>query len=211
MDIKQFFFNNRLKALLWMLLGSLMVFTLIVVMNRFADSPKKSDVKKTASFDVKEAPKKKPKQKPKPKPKPKKQKSTPKASAPQISSSLSGTSFGIPDFSSDFDIGEDMLGDVKDVVMTDDSVDVAPKPVQRASLEYPKRARAKGIEGYVTMNLLVSSRGDVENVKVLESQPEGVFDDAATGSVRSWKFEPAKYKSQAVKVWAQQTIRFKLD
>lgn len=53
--------------------------------------------------------------------------------------------------------------------------------------------------------------GSVRQTQVLESSPSGVFDDAALQGVRSWQFEPAKYKGDSVRVWAKQKIRFDLS
>ena len=99
----------------------------------------------------------------------------------------------------------------EDVVMTGESVDVAPKPTQRSAMEYPKAARKNGITGFVLMNLLIDKSGQVEKVKVLQSEPAGVFDEVAETGVRSWTFTPAQYKGQPVKVWAKQKIRFDLQ
>jgi protein TonB len=51
----------------------------------------------------------------------------------------------------------------------------------------------------------------VEKVKVLESQPAGVFDEVAVSGVQTWKFEPASYKGENVRVWAKQRVRFDLS
>ncbi|MEA2098888.1 MAG: energy transducer TonB, partial [Campylobacterota bacterium] len=40
------------------------------------------------------------------------------------------------------------------------------------------------------------------------SNPEGVFDNTAINGVRGWRFTPAKYKGNPVKVWAKQKISF---
>jgi periplasmic protein TonB len=202
------------KAFIWMIVGSLLIFSMAVVMNNYSEPPKKKEVKKSANFEVAPPPpKKKPKKKPKPKPKPKKAKSAPKAAPPSLGSAISGMDFGLPEFAlGDMgEMGEGMLGDMKNVVMSEDSVDVAPKPSERAAIEYPKKARAKGITGYVVMNLLVAANGNVEQVKVLESVPAGTFDEVAIASVKAWKFEPASYQGKAVKVWAKQKIRFDLN
>jgi len=44
-------FKIRLKALVWMVLGSLVIFSSIVIMNQ-SDKPEKKEAKKTASFDI---------------------------------------------------------------------------------------------------------------------------------------------------------------
>jgi protein TonB len=114
--------------------------------------------------------------------------------------------------SDDMGMDDSLLGDVgKDVVMTGESVDVAPKPAQRSAMEYPKAARKNGITGFVLMNLLISKEGQVEKIKVLQSEPAGVFDEAAEAGVRGWTFTPAQYQGEPVKVWAKQKIRFDLQ
>jgi protein TonB len=112
----------------------------------------------------------------------------------------------------DMGMDDSLLGDVgNDVVMTGESVDVAPKPAQRSAMEYPKAARKSGVTGYVLMNLLIDKTGQVEKVKVLQSEPAGVFDEVAKAGVQGWQFTPAQYKGQPVKVWAKQKIRFDLQ
>jgi len=69
--------------------------------------------------------------------------------------------------------------------MSEDSVDVAPSPSERSAMEYPKKARKMGVSGYVLMNLLINKNGNVEKVKVLESQPAEVFDDVAVAGVKT--------------------------
>jgi len=205
-------FKIRLKALVWMVLGSLVIFSSIVIMNQ-SEKPERQEVKKTASFDVEKQQKKKEKPKPKPKPKPQKPSSTPKAPVPVIGSAISGLDLGLPEFNLDGmgDIGDDILGDMSNVVMTGDTVDDPPRPTLQTPVEYPAKAKAKGVTGYVTLNLLISTQGAVERVKLLESYPQGVFEEAATSTVKSWKFDPAVYQGKPVKVWAKQKIRFDLN
>ena len=205
-------FATRLKASLWMVIGSLVVFSLVVLMNEYSASPEQEQKEKSANFEVKKQEKPKSVERPKPKPKPKKAETSPKAPPPTLSSAIGGVDLGLPEFALEMgEIGEGVLGDMSNVVMTEESVDVAPKPAERAPIEYPARARAKGITGYVVMNLLVNTGGNVERVKLLEASPAGVFEDVAMNAVRSWKFQPAIYQGKPVKVWAQQKIRFDLN
>jgi protein TonB len=205
---------KRLKASVWMVVGTSVVFSMIILMNNYADKPEKKKGNKQMNMEVVKQPKQKPKKKPKPKPKPKpkkaKAKSSPKPA--NLGSSVGGLSFGLPgfDMSAFGDMDDSLLGDTKDMVMTDDTVDVRPKPTTRIAPEYPKRAVAKGITGYVSFNLLINAEGEIEKIQILESEPAGVFDAAATDSINQWGFAPAQYKGENVKVWAKQTIRFKL-
>ena len=63
----------------------------------------------------------------------------------------------------------------------------------------------------LVLSILVSEKGSVDQVQVLESSPSGVFDAAALQGIRSWQFEPAKYQGDVVRVWAKQRIRFDLS
>ena len=196
-----------------MLFGLFFVFFTVIFMNDDGGILEQKQKKESGGFTVQKVVKPKPEPKPKPpkKPEPSKPKRT--APAPALSSSLSGIDTGLDAFmTDDMDMDDALLGDVgKNMVMTEDSVDAAPQPVQRAAMEYPKKARKSGVTGYVLMNLLVSREGRVEKVKVLESEPAGVFDEVAVSGVRSWQFKPAQYRGEAVKVWAKQKIRFDLQ
>ena len=91
------------------------------------------------------------------------------------------------------------------------SVDKPPRATYQAPMNYPPRARAKGTEGFVVFSLLIGITGEIEQVRIVESYPEGVFDEAATQGINQWRFEPAMYQGQAVRSWARQRIRFDLS
>ncbi len=201
---------THLKAFLWSLFGLFFVFIIVIEMNEDGMLPKQKKEITSASFEVQKVVKHKPKPKPKPKPKKHKPKPHRTNSTPNMNSALSGLDTGLDSFMSD-DMGMDdsLLGDAdKDVVMSEGSVDQAPKATQRSAMEYPKAAKKKGIKGYVLLNLLIDKQGDVSKVRVLESVPERVFDSAAIEGVKAWHFNPGQYKGKAVKVWAKQKIRF---
>jgi protein TonB len=140
-------------------------------------------------------------------------KRTPPRSAPApdlAGAGLEGLDFGLPTYAQE-DLSEmagNLLGDARDTVMTDDAVDVAPRPIVQPPMPYPPRAKAQGLQGYVLLSVLISPTGSVERVKVLEADPPGVFDDVAVAGVQQWKFEPAQYQGEAVRVWARQRVRF---
>ena len=111
------------------------------------------------------------------------------------------------DFSMD---GSDLIEDQGDVVMTAKTVDIPPRPVDRKAPQYPRRARKKGVEGYVILSMLIDENGKVKDVLVVESQPTETFDDAALDVVWSWRFQPGEYKGKSVSVRVTQTLRFEL-
>ena len=70
---------------------------------------------------------------------------------------------------------------------------VAPRPLQFVSGPdpvYPPDARSAGIEGQVTVRYDVSVQGTVVNLRVVEAEPGGVFDQAALEAVAQWRFRP---------------------
>ena len=195
------------------LLGLVMVLSLLLFMNRKAPPPSGDEgITGTSIAVVRKEP-------PKPQEQvrrrePPKRKTTRSAPTPLLGfeSGLGGASFGLPGLdASELDLGSGLLGDGKDVVMTDDSVDVAPRPLMQPPMAYPSRAKATGVTGYVLLSVLIGPTGRVEQVKVLESQPAGVFDETAIAGVQTWKFEPASYKGENVRVWAKQRVRFDLS
>ena len=197
-----------------MLMGSALVFVTIVMINRLASGPQAEAVTRTAQldFEKKEKPKHESRVR-KPEPPKRKPQRTPPAPLVGIDASLSGLDLGLPGFDAG-DLGDlsgDLLGSTEDVVMTDDSVDERPRPVQQSPMPYPVRAKARGIEGYVLLSVLISPTGEVERVKVLESNPSGIFEEVAVTGVRNWKFDPAQYRGENVRVWARQRVRFELS
>jgi len=208
---------RRVVALCSMVVGCLGVFGLLYLMNEASQPPKKEAADAAKDFKVEKQAKKKNK------PKPKKRESKTKkvarsvraAPMPNISSSMSGLNFDLPQFQSNSLVGADKLlgsaGDNKRLVMTGDSVDALPKPRSRKAPEYPSKARERGIEGHVVLRIKVSERGDVEHVRVMESEPRGVFDMVAVSAINDWTFDPAQYQGKAVAVSVSQRIPFRLN
>lgn len=206
--------NKKVVASISMLLGPILVFGLVLVMNKYASDLDKEKPVKTTQLDIVKQVKPKAKKKIK-KAKPKRVRKRARAPVPfkGLNSSLSGIDLGIPGLGDGVmdDLNSGLLGKTGSSVMTEDLVDVAPKPKTRGRFKYPASAKKKGIKGYVVLSLLIDERGRVDQVQVLESSPPGVFDDAALQGINAWRFEPAKYEGKKVKVWAKQKIRFDLS
>jgi protein TonB len=203
------------SGLVSMVLGTFMVLSTVILINYYSNSLEDSRVDEAdrVLFERKKPPEQNPVQKPRPKPKPRRTPSNPPAPLAGLNTALSGVDMGLPGFSAD-DLGAlegDLLGDAKTMVMTDDTVDEPPRASLQGPVVFPPRARAKGIEGYVVFSLLIGVTGEIEQLKIIESYPEGVFDEAATQGINQWRFEPAMYQGQAVRAWAKQRIRFDLS
>jgi len=208
---------KKTAALFIALIIPFLLFVLVISLNESVNE-QEQEAEKQVNFNVNQQ-KKIQQQKPKPKPKPKRRQTAenmPSIKPTNIGSSLSGSglSFGIPMFDEAkfSDIGDGgLLDNVAGKTMDRDSVDIPPKVLKRSPIVYPELARRQGISGYVTMNVLINESGNVENVEVIDSKPEEIFDLKAENTIRRWKFEPASYNGKKVKVWAMQKIVFKLN
>jgi len=207
------FKRDRAKSFaLWAMgIGAFLMMVLVVSFNAKVEKKEKKVKEPMRMMKMTKQPPKVEKPKPKPKPKPKAQ---PKAPLPDLGAMLGGIAMNIPEFATgDFmGDGKSLLGDMAaDAAMSEGTVDSKPRVISRGPLEYPASAAKKRIKGYVVVNLLIGKDGSVELAKVIASSPAGVFDQAALRGVRSWRFAPAKYKGNPVKVWAKQKVRFDLN
>lgn len=179
-------------------------------MNHFSEKPEKNKTEYSAQFEVKKNKQIKPKKQKIKKPV-KRQAKTAQKLMLDLNSDIAGLDLGLPAFSLGAMDDAALLGNTSDVVMTSDMVDTAARALTRTPVEYPRRAKAKDIEGYVVISLLIDKNGRVSIAKIVESEPAGVFEKKALQTIKTWLFEPAKYKGKAVDSWANQTIRFDLS
>ena len=84
-------------------------------------------------------------------------------------------------------------------------------PIVKVAPTYPRRALSRGIEGYAVIEYTVTKQGTVRDPKVVESEPEGVFDKAALKSAARYKYKPRVINGEPVEVPGVRTkITFKL-
>jgi len=197
-----------------MVLGLVLVFGLILWMNRYMGQVEKAPAQEVTDIAVAREIKPEPKKEIK-KVETKRQVAKAQAPAPfkGFGAGLSGIDMGALglDDGQERGLDDSLLGKTGNAVMTADLVDVPPKPVARGSFKYPPAAKKNGVKGYVVLSVLVEADGSVNQVQVLESSPSGIFDASALQGIRAWHFEPAKYKGETVRVWAKQKIRFDLS
>lgn len=191
--------------------GSLVIFSWVVLMNRFITSPDRIKKASSISFVVPQIEKQEKKQA-----KPKKQKRETRnqnadlAPLPDLGDSFSGISLALPDFMEDGGVNKSLLGNLENVAMTEGAVDTPPIP-ESLSVPYPERAKQRDLEGSVMVSVQVSDTGRVTNIQILESSPPGVFDEAVKKASESWVFTPGKYQGMAVSTWVNIPIPFKLN
>ncbi len=208
--------SRKLIALAAALILPYLIFIFVIKLNEM-DMSRQQDENKQVNFEVKKQQKirKKVEKKSKKTRRKKSRQSLPGIKPGSMGNSLGGMglSFGLPQFDeANFDElkDEDLLDSDKGS-MDKESVDTIPKVKKRSPLVYPELARRQGISGYVVMNVLIDEQGNVEDVEIVDSKPKEIFDLQAESTIRQWKFSPATYNGQNVKVWATQKIVFKLN
>lgn len=78
-------------------------------------------------------------------------------------------------------------------------VDVHPQALRRIEPVFPDAAANAGIQGEVTLLLLIDEFGVVKEASVAEAKPEGWFEESALEAFRNARFRPAERKGRAVK------------
>lgn len=97
-------------------------------------------------------------------------------------------------------------GDDLNVMMADDLIPLSMLPPQ-----YPPGARQQRVEGWVDVVFAVNERGLVSDAQVVESEPPGTFDQAATDAALRWRFRPVQVDGEAITVFRQIRINFSLE
>lgn len=199
-----------------MVLGSGAVFGALFLMNGDGTTSPSKEVSDVVAFHIEPPPKPpKPKRKVERKHEPKRSSAPKAAPPPALGSSLPGLSFDLPGFAaSDLgDVGGDLLGTAanQSMVMTEEAVDKKPVARRQEAPVFPERARQRGIQGYVKLNLFITTNGAVERVKILEAEPQGIFEASAIAAAQAWEFQPAEYNGAPVTGWFKKTVSFKLN
>jgi protein TonB len=83
--------------------------------------------------------------------------------------------------------------------------------VKPLKLQYPSGALNRSIEGWVEVGYTVTDSGTVVDVKVLNSNPAGVFDAAATEAVSRVRYQPVKRSGKSTAVGTKIRVAFRLS
>jgi len=86
-----------------------------------------------------------------------------------------------------------------------------PRAIQVVDPVYPQSAQARGIEGFVVVEVLISESGEVTEAKVLSAQPEGLFNNSALEAIRKWKFSAGIENGKTVASRIKQKVNFELN
>ena len=73
-------------------------------------------------------------------------------------------------------------------------------PLARIRPQYPPRALARGIEGWVELTFTATAQGIVSDLVVVDATPRGMFENAAKAAVARWRFHPVMDGGEPVPV-----------
>jgi protein TonB len=76
--------------------------------------------------------------------------------------------------------------------------------------DYPESALSQKIAGSVLVQFTVDVNGETRDIRVLEANPPGVFDRAATNAIRRWRYNPPLVNGTPVQVPVKTLLRFEL-
>jgi len=129
---------------------------------------------------------------------------------PQVSSALKGFGEGSGSFGGDFSESGGQ-GAKAGAAVEKAGVERLAKAIKKVDPRFPHSAREKNVSGFVVVEVQVSTSGQPVKIRVLESQPPGIFDASALDAMRSWVFEPAMIRGQPVASNVVQRVRFDLE
>ena len=75
---------------------------------------------------------------------------------------------------------------------------------------YPQAARKDGLEGDVSLRILVATSGEVLRVRVVKPAGNG-FDEASTAIVKRFRFRASEVRGELVEVWIPWTYKFRIE
>ncbi len=97
----------------------------------------------------------------------------------------------------------------EDTVVT--AIEVDARSTQNHPPVYPKLSKRLKEEGTVTLSLLISSQGGIEEISIHKSSGYARLDKAALSAATKWRYEPATMNGIAITQHYLMPIEFKLN
>ena len=76
---------------------------------------------------------------------------------------------------------------------------------------YPPAALREHVEGWVELMFTITETGAVRDIEVVDAEPRGVFESAASEALGAWRFKPRLANGQPVAHRSTVTLRFDVD
>lgn len=119
---------------------------------------------------------------------------------------------GAGDFTVDFPVDSALLlGPREQLVFEIAQLDEAPRPLAQLQPVYPAQARARRLNGAVTLEFVVGADGRTSGIRVISAEPGDLFTAAAVRAVEGWRFAPGKKAGRAVPARVRQTVVFQMS
>lgn len=99
--------------------------------------------------------------------------------------------------------------DIGELVVSPKDVDARAVITAKPKPSYTKEARRNGIQGFVTLRVLLSARSKIARVRVIKGLPAGLTENAIRAACKM-EFKPARKDGQAVAQWLTAEYVFRL-
>lgn len=101
-----------------------------------------------------------------------------------------------------------------DVPSRDACVDIQEEPTMLDTLSklivYPQKAKRKGLEGSVKLDVLIGKDGSAERIEI-DRTTDSIFIEPAVTAMKKMHFSPAKEDGMPVRVWWTIPVNFTLN
>ena len=91
------------------------------------------------------------------------------------------------------------------------SAEVDPRYIRALQPAYPGRMQRQGIEGAVTVKILVGTDGRVKQVQQVSADDPSFYRATEEQALARWRFRPATRDGVPVESWRTMTVRFKME
>ena len=125
---------------------------------------------------------------------------------PVSGNAAAATTGGGPGTGSD---GAGAAGAALDTTYGESAVSSRARLLTSATASYPAQARSAEVEADVPVEIVVDTRGNVVDARVVTHAGYG-FDDSALTAIRSYRFSPAQRDGHAVRVRMRWSVQFRL-
>lgn len=83
-----------------------------------------------------------------------------------------------------------------------------PELIEHSKPRYPRQALSRGIEGWVTMQLMVDTKGNTYDIEVVDSNGNRFLELAAVRAAKKHKYKPAKFQGKPIDASSRSHITF---
>jgi TonB family protein len=101
------------------------------------------------------------------------------------------------------------VDDTEEVVVSPKEADARATISAKPKPSYTKEARRNGIQGFVTLKVLLSGRGKISRVRVVKGLPAGLTENAIRAACKM-EFKAARKNGQPVSQWLTAEYVFRL-